>query len=77
VAKSKQEPSTLEQWLIAHPIPCRVLGLGLVLLAVVLGFLNAFEVITGALKYLYYVLLGVGMALLMAPGQLRKRWIDD
>jgi len=59
-----QSPS-LDHWVRENSVLSTVFGAVLVAAAVVMFFLNGFEVITGPLQYLAYLLMGLGVALIV------------
>ena len=59
-----QTPS-LDHWVRENSVLSAVFGAVLVGAAVVMFFLNAFEVITGPLQNLAYLLMGLGVALIV------------
>lgn len=64
--------TSLDLWVQKNRVLSTVLGAVLAAAAGLMIFLNAFDVITGPLQYLAYVLLGFGVALILVPRSTRQ-----
>ena len=69
--------TSLDLWVQKNRVLSTVFGAVLVAAAGLMIFLNAFEVITGPLQYLAYVLMGLGVALIVVPRTTRQPLDDE
>lgn len=76
VKRRPYQPSSFDQWALRNSALCLPLGGSLITLGTFLIFLNEFEVITGPLRFLSFLPMGFGVALVLTPGNVRKR-LDD
>jgi hypothetical protein len=62
---------------LEHRALSTALGVFLVAVAVLMIFLNAFGVISGAVQILTYVVMGLGLALFLVPRMMRQPLDDE